>query len=96
MRTVRVGYKEGRSLADRRYEPGPWTENDVDVHRLVLLVPTSKVELLRMSFNYGFELPGASCPELPSDIAEQDDDAADVLPRRSPRLPETAMKVKDT
>ena len=42
-----------------------------------------KVELLRMTANYDFGLPGACCPGLPSDADEQDDYAADVLPRRS-------------
>ena len=82
MRMVKVGYEE--------------IEIDVGVQKLVLLVPTDEVELLRMSTEYSFELPGACCPGLHSDTAEQDDGAADMLPRRSLRFANKAKKVKVT
>ena len=88
MRTVKVGYKDGHSLAARKNEPTPQKEIVVDVQRLVLLVSTDKVELLMMSANYDFGLPGACCPGLPLDTAEQDDNTTDNLPKRSLRLPE--------
>ena len=88
-RTVKVGYEEGHSLADRK-------EIVISVQRLMLLVPNNKVELLRTSTNYDFGLPEACCPRLPLDTDEQDDDAADMLPKGSLRLLETAVKVKDT
>ena len=67
MRTVKVGYAEKEIV--------------ISVQRLVLLMPTDEVKLLRRTAEYGFQLPGACCPRLPSDTAEQDDVAADVLPR---------------
>ena len=67
---VKVGYKEEHSLAGKKNEPMPRKEIVGGVQRLVLLVPTDKVELLRMSANYHFGLPGACCPGLPSDTAE--------------------------
>ena len=59
-------------------------------------MPNDRVELLRTSTNHDFRLPGACCPRLPLGTAEQDDDAADVMPKGSLRLLETTMKVKDT
>ena len=70
-----------------------WEEISVGVQRLV---PTYRVKLRRMSAIYDFGLPRACCPGSPSNADEQDADAADVLPRRSLRLPETAMMVEDT
>ena len=48
---VKVGCEEGHSLSSRKNEPTPSKEIVVGVLRLVLLMPTNKVELLRMSFN---------------------------------------------
>ena len=59
-------------------------------------MPTDKVELLRTFTNYDFGPPEACCPGPPSDVDEQDDDAADVLPRTSLRPLEKTKKVKDT
>ena len=81
-RTIKMGYE--------------WEEISAGIQRLVLLVPTYVVELLRTPANYDFRLPGACCPRSPLNTYEQGDDAADVLPRRSLRLPETVMKVEDT
>ena len=50
---------------------------------MVLLVPTYGVEPLRISASYDFGLLGTCCPGLPSDANNQDNDAADVLSRRS-------------
>ena len=69
-RTVKVGYKEGHSLANRKNEPTPRKEIVVSVKRLVLLAPVDKLELPRMSAYYDFELPGARCPRLPSGTAK--------------------------
>ena len=69
-RTVKVGYEEGLSLANRTNEPTPQKEIVVSIKRMVLLAPIDKVELLRMSANYDFWLSGACCPELSSDVAE--------------------------
>ena len=68
IRTAKVGYE--------------WEEIGAGVQRLVLLVPTYGVELLRAPANHNFGLPGARCRRSPSDADEQDDDAADVLPGR--------------
>ena len=54
MRTVKVGYKEARSLAGRKNEPTPRKEIVVGVRRLALLMPTDRVKLLRMSTEYDF------------------------------------------
>ena len=70
MRTVKEGYEEDCSLAGRKNKSTPRKEIVVGVQRLELLMPTDKVDLLRMSANYDFELPGAYCPWLPSDTAE--------------------------
>ena len=83
-------------MAGRKNEPTPRNEIVVGMQGLVLLVPTDKVELLRMSFDYDFELTGACCSELPSDTAKQDDVATDVLQKRRLRLLENSMKVNDT
>ena len=53
------------SLAGWKNAPTPWKENVVGIQRLVLLVPTDKVELLRMYANCDFgprehAIPG--CP----------------------------------
>ena len=71
-RTVKVGYEEGHSLAGRKNKPTPRKEIIISMQVLVLLVPNDKVELLRISTNYDFGLPGACCPRLPLDTAEQD------------------------
>ena len=44
-RKIKVSYKERR--ADRKYEPRPLTEVEIDVQRLAFLVPTNKMELRR-------------------------------------------------
>ena len=69
IRTVKVGYE--------------WKEVGVGMQRMVLLVPTYGVEPLKMSTSYDVGQPEACCHELPSDADEQDNNAADVLPRRS-------------
>ena len=74
MRKVKVDYGEMKFV--------------VGVQRLMLLMPTDEVKLLRMPTEGNVELPGARCPGLSADTAEQDDGAADVEPRRSLRLRE--------
>ena len=51
---------------------------------------------MRTFTKYDLGVPGANRLRLPSDTAEQDDAASDVLQKRGPRLLEKAMKVKDT
>ena len=92
---VRVGYEEGHGLSSRKNEPTPRKEIVIGVQRLALLVPTGKVELLRMSTEHDFKLPGACCPGLPWTPPSKDDDAAGAA-EASLRLPEEAMKAKDT
>ena len=79
---VRVGYEEGHGLSSRKNEPTPRKEIVIGVQRLALLVPTGKVELLRMSTEHDFKLTSK-------------DDAAAGADEASLRLPE-AMKAKDT
>ena len=81
-RTTKMGYE--------------WEEIGAGMQRLVLLVPTFGVELLRKPANYNFGLPGTCCPRSPPDTYEQGDDAAEMLSGRSLQLPETSMKVKDS
>ena len=64
-RTVRVGYEEGHSLAGRKNEGTPQKEIVVSVQRLVLLVPTDKMELPRTFTTYDFGVLGACRPRLP-------------------------------
>ena len=45
VRKAKVGYKE--RLAGKKYKSKPLTEIEIDVQRLVLLVPTNEVERLR-------------------------------------------------
>ena len=92
MRTVKVSYEEDLRLAGGMYELGPRKEIVVSMQRLVLLVPNDKVELLGMFTNDELGVLGACHPRLHSDTAELDDDDADVLPKGSLRLLETAMK----
>ena len=66
----------------------------VGVQRLMLLMTTDEVKLLRMPTEGDIELPGECCPGLPADTAEQDAGATDVEPRRSLRLREKANLVK--
>ena len=65
------------------------------MQRLMLLMTTDEVKLLRMPTEGDIELPGECCPGLPADTAEQDAGATDVEPRRSLRLREKANQVKD-
>ena len=95
-RTVKVGYKESRSLAGRKNEATPRKEIVVSMVRLVLLVTGDKVELMRTLTNYELRVLGACRPRLRSDTAEHDDNVTDVLPKGSLRLLEMATKVKDT
>ena len=43
---------------------------EIGVQQMDLLGSTDKVEPLGTPYNYDFKLPGACCPELPSDIAK--------------------------
>ena len=56
MRKVKVGYEE--------------KEIGIGMQRLVLLMLTDEVRLLRMSTDYDCELPGACCPGLPPNTAQ--------------------------
>ena len=49
MRTVKLVYEEGHSLANRENKPAPWREIAVSVQRLVLLAPIDKVPLSWMT-----------------------------------------------
>ena len=95
MQTVKVGYKEGHGLAGRKKESTLRKEIIAGVQRLVLLVPTNKVELGKTFTSHDRGVLGACCPRLPSDTAEVDNNATDVLPKGSLPLLETPMKVND-
>ena len=56
VRTVKVGYKDRRGLAGKNYNPGPLTEIEVGVERLVLLVPANEAERLREPAMIGLRL----------------------------------------
>ena len=106
MRTVKVGYKDRRSLAGRNYNPGPLTEIDVGVQRLVLLVPANKVELLRqpamnepMPENHDLEPKDGDntadyAPEVLAEEGDLEDNTANVPRKRSQRLNNKTKKVK--
>ena len=67
-----------------------------NMQRPKLLMPIAKVMLLRIPTGGNFKLPGACNPGPLMDPCKQDDDPAEPVPRRSPRLREKADQTKDT